>query len=199
MNHTCEIGSGKCKKRRNQLEQEEHTHNGGTPDIEKMFVWLQTLSTTSCKESCEEEGEITFFDSADVPDASLSEIFDSLCKGLKHFVSFQTNVSSLYEDENVEESLLVCTLIYINRLVTLTSVDYFNEIRAHRILITAFLLVIKYTMDIAPTNKMYAEFCGLRKDEVNRLEETLVKLLDYRLLVSVKQFGRMCNHINSTC
>ena len=199
MNHASEIGSGQCKKRRNRSEQEQHRHTGGTADIEKMFAWLQTLSTTSCKESCKEEEEITFFDSAHVPDVSLREIFDSLCKSLKHFMSFQRDGSSLYEDENVEESLLVCTLIYINRLVTLTSVDYFNEIRAPRILITAFLLVIKYTLDVVPTNKMYAVFCGLAHDEINRLEGTLVNLLEYRLHVSVKQFGRMCNHINSTC
>jgi hypothetical protein len=173
---------------------EEMTYD--LPEQGKMFLWLEDISKM-CEETGDEEVKVTCFHSVSVPTVTLEALFEVLCNNVKHFVKSQKKVSSPYIEENVNASLLLYIAIYINRLVVIQKgVKYFSDITMHRIFIATLLLALKYLLDIPPSNSIYAIFCQLSKQEIDRLEAELIQVLGYRLHVTPKQFERMCNHIS---
>lgn len=173
---------------------EEMTYD--LPEQGKLFVWLEDLSKMS-EATADKDVKVTCFHSASVPTVTLEALFEVICNNVKHFVKSQKKkVSCPYIEENVNDSLLLYVAIYINRLVVIQKgVKYFSDITMHRIFIATLLLALKYLLDIPPSNSIYAIFCQLSKQEIDRLEAELIQVLGYRLHVTPKQFERMCNHI----
>ena len=178
------------KQKREMGRKEQYINSTMPPNQDQIFLWLQTLSDASCGNDV----ELTYFHSEHICDVSLKKMFSVISTNVMRMLRFE-NVSSSCIEEHIEESLLVFVLIYINRLVKLKGLDYFQGITGHRILIAAFLLALKYNVDRIPSNASYARCCGLELAEINRLENKLLSLLEYRLHVTCRQFERMCNHI----
>ena len=147
-----------------------------------MFNWLQNLK----EESEGTKMQVNCFDSESVPEISFKDIFGLVCGWLRMYIELE-------EDE--EKTMLMCTILYIDRLVQRHGVDYFNKLTAHRIIIATFLLVLKFTVDIPPSNVDYAKFLELSPKEISRLERELIRLLDSRLHINNAAFVYMCSNV----
>jgi len=82
----------------------------------------------------------------------------------------------------------VLGLVYIDRLVKRHPDVVISKLSCHRLLITSMMLAAKFQDDVFYTNTFYAKVGGLKLDELNVLEQKMLELLDYRLLVPPSEF-----------
>ena len=77
---------------------------------------------------------------------------------------------------------IITTLIYIDKICE-TSNLILTNINIHRLLLSCFLLSIKFNEDDYYSNEYYAKVGGISLDELNKLEETILSLLDFSLFI----------------
>jgi hypothetical protein len=82
----------------------------------------------------------------------------------------------------MEDSTLMLTLIYIDRLCDLNQL-HLNDFNIHRIILATVLIAIKYNEDDYYSNDYYAKVGGISLQEINTLEYECVKLLNHKLFV----------------
>ncbi|CAD8102998.1 unnamed protein product [Paramecium sonneborni] len=82
----------------------------------------------------------------------------------------------------------VLALIYIDRVQKKNQDVVINSFCVHRFLLACILISIKYNDDDYYKNDYYARVGGVAIQELNTLEQELLKLLDYELFVSQKKY-----------
>jgi len=82
----------------------------------------------------------------------------------------------------------VLTLAYIDRLIQRHPEIVVSPLSSHRLLITALTLAAKFFDDTFYSNAYYAWVGGLRVEELNSLEKTFLRLLDWRLHIQPEEF-----------
>ncbi|EPT27385.1 cyclin, N-terminal domain-containing protein [Toxoplasma gondii ME49] len=117
------------------------------------------------------EGVITVFHSSTEPSIGVREYVDRLAR------FFRCSSESF-----------ILALIYIDRLVRRRPGFTLNSLNVHRLFITALTVAAKFFDDTYYSNSFYAKVGGLSLKELNRLEVTLVLLLDFRLHVMPHEF-----------
>ena len=128
-------------------------------------------------QSSDGNSHTTRFHSVSVPDIPLQ-------KYLKRI--------SRYTDCNVET--LVCSVMYVLRVsrrsdITITSLN------VHRLLITSVVVSMKYVEDECFTNRYMAKVGGVSLSELNRLEVSFLKRLDFSLHIAPENFEQFCCEI----
>lgn len=78
--------------------------------------------------------------------------------------------------------------IYIQRLIKKNTPNIFNNISFYRTYIAAFFLASKWLQDRIHPLKYYADVGGISKDELIKLEECFLNLIDFDIFVSPKEF-----------
>ena len=86
-------------------------------------------------------------------------------------------------------------LIYIQRLVALTSPGYFRKETAHNILIATTRLALGYLLEKPPTRAKYATLFSLPLEAGNEGVSTVYRHLKCHLKVTTKQVNQMVNGI----
>ena len=99
-------------------------------------------------------------------------------------------VNRLLTGSDCSHSAFVCALIYIDRISINCRMLAFTEINCHRLLATALLLAIKYIDDNSCKNGLFARVAGVQVQEINKLELTMLRLLNWRLFVPPSVFSR---------
>ncbi|CBZ51327.1 hypothetical protein NCLIV_043920 [Neospora caninum Liverpool] len=117
------------------------------------------------------EGVITVFHSSTEPSIGVGEYVDRLARFFR-----------------CSSECFILALIYIDRLVRRRSGFMLNSLNVHRLFITALTVASKFFDDTYYSNSFYAKVGGLSLKELNRLEVTLVILLDFRLHVMPNEF-----------
>jgi hypothetical protein len=82
---------------------------------------------------------------------------------------------------------LVLTLVYVDRLLSATGL-LFSYLTAHRSVMAAFLLAVKFNDDYFYDNAFYALVGGMPTTELNELESSFLSAVDFRLQVSPETF-----------
>lgn len=82
----------------------------------------------------------------------------------------------------------VACLVYIDRLGKSYPALAVSSLTCHRLIATALLLAIKHHDDDIFRNSIYARCAGLSTAELNALEARMLKLLGYRLFISLEEF-----------
>lgn len=82
----------------------------------------------------------------------------------------------------------VLGLVYLDRVVKRHQHVSFSHLSSHRMLVCSMMLAAKFQDDCFYSNTFYAKVGGLKVEELNRLENKMVQLLDYRLYVSAQEF-----------
>ena len=77
---------------------------------------------------------------------------------------------------------IITTLIYIDKICE-TSNLILTKVNIHRLLLSCFLMSIKFNEDDYYSNEYYAKVGGVSLDELNKLEETILSLLDFSLFI----------------
>ena len=89
---------------------------------------------------------------------------------------------------------LVLTLVYIDRLLSATGL-VFSYLTAHRSIMAAFLMAVKFNDDHFYDNAFYARIGGVSTIELNELESTFLSSVDFRLHVMPETFEDYYNEI----
>jgi hypothetical protein len=108
----------------------------------------------------------------------------------------------LFNFANCSEECFTIALIYINRIEEKTTnnkkhpgIILFKPKNAHRLLITALLIAIKYRDDIYQYNNYYAKIGGILIEELNKLELEFLKYIEYDLYVRPITFDNFKKYI----
>lgn len=102
-------------------------------------------------------------------------------------ISLQEYISRIYKYCSIEKSTIILSLIYIDRFCNMNNFQLSN-FNIHKILFISTLIAIKYNEDEIYSNDYYAQVAGLPLNEINLMEKTFLKFLDYKLFVSDEEF-----------
>ena len=101
-------------------------------------------------------------------------------------ISIYDYLKRIVKYTNVEQSTLIISLIYIDRIC---QNNYFiNEHNIHKLLFTSILIAIKYNEDDFYKNEYYAQIAGVGVKELFRMEEEFLALISFTLYINEKVF-----------
>jgi hypothetical protein len=104
-------------------------------------------------------------------------------------ISIQHYLERIVKYSKMEDSTLIITLIYIDRLCDLNQL-HLNNYNIHRIILATITIAIKYNEDDYFSNDYYAKVGGISLQEINSLEYECVKLLKHKLFIDDEFFNK---------
>ena len=110
-------------------------------------------------------------------------------------ISIEDYLLRIQNYSNIEESTLIISLIFIDKLCHTANVTL-THYNIHRILFTAVLISIKYNEDSFFDNKYYSEIAGVKIKELKLLEYTFIRMVDFDIYVSDDIYEKYRNYLN---
>lgn len=86
------------------------------------------------------------------------------------------------------DECFVIALVFIERIGKVDPATTMCALNAHRLLLIAVMLAAKIQDDVYYSNAYYAKVGGLAVKEVNRLEVTFLKMLDFKAYVDPQEY-----------
>ena len=104
----------------------------------------------------------------------------------KPSISILDYIQRIIEYTNIENSTLIISLIYLDRICQNDII--ITEYNIHRLLFICIISSIKYNEDIIYENNYYCQVVGVSIKEFNKIEREFLTLIDYILYVSENQY-----------
>ncbi len=120
---------------------------------------------------------ISKFESSYAPNISIFQYFERINKHTK-----------------IPESCFIASLIYIDRLISVTDC-LINNLNVHRVIITSILIATKFLEDEYFNNSFYAKIGGISTAEINLLEIEFLRLINFSLYVSPTSYSNYENEL----
>ena len=188
-----EMNSSDCEI--DEVETKEQTHRN---EKEEEFV-LNKLTNTDLIKSISQTLETILEENKTNPN------YKEIVKNQKKMpfssetipgISIEDYLIRIQTYANMEKNTLIISLILIDRLCKIADVTltYYN---IHRILFTSVLLSVKYNEDSFYDNKFYAEIAGVKLKELNILEYTFVKMLNFRFFINNDIFEKYVQYLDN--
>lgn len=111
-------------------------------------------------------------------------------------IPIQYYIERIKKYTNIENSTLIITLIYADRVCGINSL-VLHPHNIHRIILASCLLAIKYNEDEFYANDYYAQVGGITTEELNLLEYNCIQLLNFNLYVDEKIFQKYVNYLSN--
>lgn len=105
-------------------------------------------------------------------------------------ISIEDYLLRFIEYTRIEESTLISSIIYIQRLILKTNFTITN-LNIHRLILTSMLLSIKYNEDNTYPQHYYAQIGGVDLEELNVLESEFLIRIEFELFVSENEFNSL--------
>eukprot|EP00928_Gymnodinium_smaydae_P002854 TRINITY_DN11043_c0_g1_i2.p1 TRINITY_DN11043_c0_g1~~TRINITY_DN11043_c0_g1_i2.p1 ORF type:complete len:329 (+),score=53.86 TRINITY_DN11043_c0_g1_i2:57-1043(+) len=105
-------------------------------------------------------------------------------------VTILSYMSRLHCFFKCSDSCFISALIYIERLCKKHAVIVVNEYSVHRMMLTGLVVASKFHDDRYFKNEYYAKVGGITMTELNTLERTLLKLLNWDLHISPQEYDK---------
>ena len=182
----CEIDEVETKEQTHRNEKEEELILNKLPNSDLIKAISQTLETIleenknnpDYKEIVKNQKKMPF-SSDSIPGISIED----------YLIRIQTYA-------NMEKNTLIVSLIFIDRLCKIAdlTLTYYN---IHRILFTSVLLSVKYNEDTFYDNKFYAEIAGVKLKELNLLEFTFTKMINFRFFINNDLFEKYVQYLDN--
>ena len=182
----CEIDEVETKEQTHRNEKEEELVLNKLPNSDLIKAISQTLETIleenknnpDYKEIVKNQKKMPF-SSDSIPGISIED----------YLIRIQTYA-------NMEKNTLIVSLIFIDRLCKIAdlTLTYYN---IHRILFTSVLLSVKYNEDTFYDNKFYAEIAGVKLKELNLLEFTFTKMINFRFFINNDLFEKYVQYLDN--
>jgi len=182
----CEIEEVETKEQTHRNEKEEELVLNKLPNSDLIKAISQTLETIleenknnpDYKEIVKNQKKMPF-SSDSIPGISIED----------YLIRIQTYA-------NMEKNTLIVSLIFIDRLCKIAdlTLTYYN---IHRILFTSVLLSVKYNEDTFYDNKFYAEIAGVKLKELNLLEFTFTKMINFRFFINNDIFEKYVQYLDN--
>lgn len=103
-------------------------------------------------------------------------------------ISLYDYLSRIVKYTNIEQSTLILSLIYIDRICNKNF--YINEHNIHKLLFASILVSIKYNEDCFYKNNYYSQIAGVSVKELLRMESDFLALIDFTLFVNDDLFEK---------
>ena len=111
-------------------------------------------------------------------------------------IPIQYYIERIKKYTNIENSTLIITLIYADRVCGMNSM-VLHPHNIHRVILASCLLAIKYNEDEFYANDYYAQVGGITTEELNLLEYNCIQLLNFNLFVDKKIFQKYVNYLSN--
>jgi hypothetical protein len=98
-------------------------------------------------------------------------------------ISLYDYLSRIHKYSLINDSTLIISLIYIDRICKNKGFKLTKN-NIHRILFSSILTSIKFNEDKVYPNSFYAKIAGISVKELNKLESTFLRLIDFKLFIS---------------
>lgn len=109
-------------------------------------------------------------------------------------LSIRQYIERIFKYSNCSPSCFVVAYIYLERFLHRKDI-HLTSLNVHRLLITSFMLAVKFLEDECYNNAYYAKVGGITTAEINKLEMKFLMSIDFRLHVSVETFDAYCSHL----
>eukprot|EP00928_Gymnodinium_smaydae_P001573 TRINITY_DN10575_c0_g2_i2.p1 TRINITY_DN10575_c0_g2~~TRINITY_DN10575_c0_g2_i2.p1 ORF type:complete len:200 (-),score=47.78 TRINITY_DN10575_c0_g2_i2:325-924(-) len=106
--------------------------------------------------------------------------------------TFLSYLSRLHRFFQCSDCCFISALVYIERLCKRHPDIIVNEYSFHRLMLTALVVASKFYDDLHYTNNYYAKVGGITMKELNMLEQTLLKLLDWDMHIPPEEYDQYC-------
>ena len=110
------------------------------------------------------------------------------------FLSLKDFLIFLEEYLDLENYILICSLIYIERYCNETSL-ILTETNIHKLLFTSILISIKQIEDNYYDNNYYSKIIGIKNKDLNKLEYNFITKIDFKLYISKSEYLRYKKYI----
>jgi hypothetical protein len=104
-------------------------------------------------------------------------------------ITIKDYILRLAKHSKVNESTIIITLIYIDRICNINhlSLTYYN---IHKLILASFILAIKYNEENYYSMSYYSKIGGISLSELNNLEFECLILIRYNLFIQPKLFDK---------
>ena len=116
----------------------------------------------------------------------------SLQRSASSPISIDAYLERIFSYSKCEESSLVSSLIYLDRISSDGNV-LLTPYNIHRILFTSVLVAIKYNEDRIYKMKYYASIAGVSEKELRILESVFLSLVRFNLYINEKEYEEYSN------
>jgi hypothetical protein len=140
------------------------------PALANVFQYLASLTGRPQR--------VTRFHAIRVPQLSIAE--------------YLTRISTYFQCSN---ECFVLALVYIDRIVKQHPDFSISVLNIHRLLVTSVMLAAKFFDDVYYSNSYYAKVGGVRTPELNALEASFLRLIDWRLYVFPAEYDQYRVHV----
>mmetsp|Transcript_75362 Transcript_75362/g.218872 ORF Transcript_75362/g.218872 Transcript_75362/m.218872 type:complete len:293 (-) Transcript_75362:20-898(-) len=103
-------------------------------------------------------------------------------------VTIQDYLARVAKYYNCSDACLVLSMIYVDRLLQIHQDFVVSGLNIHRLMAVSVMVAAKFHDDTFYANEYYAKVAGIRVGEFNRLEETFLVMLRWRLHVSPGEY-----------
>lgn len=103
-------------------------------------------------------------------------------------ISIQDYLDRIQQYSGIEDSTLIISLIYLDRLVQKNII--ITQHNVHKLLFGSILLSIKYNEDQTYKNNYYARIAGVPMKDLAKMEYEFLLLLDFNLFVEESLFEK---------
>ena len=102
-------------------------------------------------------------------------------------ISIGDYLTRIVEFTQIEESTLILSLIYIDRLCFNTNIEI-TKFDIHKVALTAIVLSVKYNEDLIYSQEEYANIGGVDIKELTALEAEFLDGLGFKLFINTNEF-----------
>ena len=102
-------------------------------------------------------------------------------------ISINDYITRIVQYTKIEENTLISALIFVDRLCNEEQI-MLTEFNVHRIIFTAVLIAIKYNEDQIFNMEYYSQICGVKMNELNKLESFFCNVVNFKFYIDEKEF-----------
>jgi len=103
-------------------------------------------------------------------------------------ISIHDYIQRLFTHFKCSEPCLVTALVYVDRIMKLHPEFHVCERSIHRVLAASLVIAAKFNDDVYYSNAYYAKVCGMSLKELNALEATFLKRVNWCVHVSRQEY-----------
>jgi hypothetical protein len=97
----------------------------------------------------------------------------------------------------IERSTLICTLIYLDRIIK--NFIIITEYDIHRLLLMSLITSIKYNEDVIYDNMDFSKIAGISLKEFNKIETEFLLILNFKLYIKEIEFQQYKKYLDNYC
>ena len=97
---------------------------------------------------------------------------------------------------NIEPSTLILGIIYFDKICNKGNI-ILSFLNVYRLILISLVLAIKFNEEYFETNEFYSKIGGLSNKSFNKLEISVLKILNYKLYIKKDIYDNYINHISN--